>query len=86
MRSHYRFRAGEIISYKRKVSAAVLAWREWHATLCAVRFVHQCTERIACHTPWRPRNPEIAMGKYVFAWVLGVPAGLLALIYVLAHL
>jgi len=26
------------------------------------------------------------MGKYVFAWVLGVPAGLLALIYVLAHL
>jgi hypothetical protein len=29
---------------------------------------------------------EIEMGKYVFAWLLGVPAGLLALIYLLAHL
>jgi len=26
------------------------------------------------------------MGKYVFAWLLGVPLGLLTLIYVLAHL
>jgi hypothetical protein len=29
---------------------------------------------------------ELAMGKYVFAWLLGVPFGLLALIYVLAHI
>jgi len=29
---------------------------------------------------------EIAMGKYAFAWLLGVPLGLLTLIYVLAHL
>jgi len=26
------------------------------------------------------------MGKYVYAWLLGVPTGLLLLIYVLAHL
>jgi len=26
------------------------------------------------------------MGKYVFAWLLGVPLALLTLIYVLAHL
>jgi len=32
------------------------------------------------------RESEIGMGKYVFAWLLGVPAGLLALIYLLAHL
>jgi hypothetical protein len=29
---------------------------------------------------------EINMGKYVFAWLLGVPLGLLTLIYVLAHI
>jgi hypothetical protein len=34
---------------------------------------------------WR-MLPEIVMGKYVFAWLLGVPFALLALIYVLAHI
>jgi len=29
---------------------------------------------------------RIAMGKYAFAWLLGVPLALLTLIYVLAHL
>jgi hypothetical protein len=33
-----------------------------------------------------PTFDRIAMGKYVFAWLLGVPLGLLTLIYVLAHL
>ena len=29
---------------------------------------------------------EIIMGKYFIAWLLGVPAGLLVLIYVFTHL
>jgi hypothetical protein len=29
---------------------------------------------------------ETAMRKYLFAWLLGVPAGLLALIYLFTHL
>jgi len=33
-----------------------------------------------------PEGRRIAMGKYVFAWLLGVPLALLTLIYVLAHL
>jgi len=28
---------------------------------------------------------EDAMGKYLIAWLLGVPAGLLVLIYLFAH-
>ena len=47
------------------------------------------------HPSWRRRCrgqstsrglPEIVMGKYAFAWLLGVPLGLLTLIYVLAHI
>jgi hypothetical protein len=44
---------------------------------------------LALPSPRRPRIAglaEIAMGKYVFAWLLGVPFGLFALIYVLAHI
>jgi hypothetical protein len=42
---------------------------------------------MACDTHAARRNQERSqMGKDVFAWVLGVPAGVLALIYVLAHL
>jgi len=28
----------------------------------------------------------MAIGKHVFGWIIGVPAALLALIYVLAHI
>jgi hypothetical protein len=28
----------------------------------------------------------MAMGKYLLAWILGVPAGLLLLIYLFTHL
>jgi hypothetical protein len=31
-------------------------------------------------------DKESDMGKYFLAWLLGVPAGLLALIYVFTHL
>jgi hypothetical protein len=31
-------------------------------------------------------NEERGMGKYFIAWLLGVPAGLLILIYVFTHL
>jgi hypothetical protein len=31
-------------------------------------------------------NKEDIMGKYFLAWLLGVPAGLLVLIYVFTHL
>jgi hypothetical protein len=30
-------------------------------------------------------NKEDVMGKYFLAWLLGVPAGLLVLIYVFTH-
>jgi hypothetical protein len=35
-----------------------------------------------------PCNPQrrIAMGKYFLAWLLGVPAGLLLLIFLVTHL
>jgi hypothetical protein len=32
-----------------------------------------------------PNNKEDVMGKYFLAWLLGVPAGLLVLIYVFTH-
>ena len=32
------------------------------------------------------RGEEALMGKYFIAWLLGVPAGLLILIYVFTHL
>lgn len=32
---------------------------------------------------WRHRRQETAMGKYFLAWVLGVPAGLLVLLYLI---
>jgi len=32
------------------------------------------------------RSPHMAIGKHVFGWILGVPAALLTLIYVLSHL
>jgi hypothetical protein len=44
---------------------------------------------LSLSSPRRPRVAglsEIVMGKYVFAWLLGVPFALLALIYVLAHI
>jgi len=31
-------------------------------------------------------NKEDTMGKYFLAWLLGVPAGLLVLVYVFTHL
>jgi hypothetical protein len=45
-------------------------------------------------TPWRKlrrmeadtRRRIIIMGKYFIAWLLGVPAGLLVLIYAFTHL
>jgi hypothetical protein len=33
-----------------------------------------------------PAQGGTLMGKYVIAWLLGVPAGLLILIYVFTHL
>jgi hypothetical protein len=34
-----------------------------------------------------PRSTtQMPIGKHVFAWILGVPAALLTLIYVLSHL
>jgi hypothetical protein len=37
--------------------------------------------RLPCNQQWR-----IAMGKYFLAWLLGVPAGLLLLIFLVTHL
>jgi hypothetical protein len=31
------------------------------------------------------RSSEVEMGKYVLAWLLGVPAFVLVLIYLVAH-
>jgi hypothetical protein len=36
-------------------------------------------ERLPCHRRMR-------MGKYLLAWLLGVPAGLLVLVYLFTHL
>jgi len=41
-----------------------------------------CSIRPKCSTQSR----RILMGKYFLAWLLGVPAGLLVLIYVFTHL
>ena len=38
------------------------------------------------HAPQTQGHREMATGKSVIAWLIGVPAGLLTLIYVLAHL
>jgi hypothetical protein len=51
-----------------------------------VCFLHRCfrCRRRGCRAS--RVLPEIVMGKYVLAWLLGVPFALLALIYVLAHI
>ncbi len=33
-----------------------------------------------------PTNQENVMGKYFLAWILGVPAGILVLVYLFTHL
>jgi len=56
------------------------------ASSSVVCFLHRRPAVAAAATVHRRNLPEIAMGKYVLAWLLGVPVGLLMLIYVLAHL
>jgi hypothetical protein len=34
----------------------------------------------------RRKRKEISMGKYFLAWLLGVPAGLLIIVYLIMHL
>jgi hypothetical protein len=42
--------------------------------------------RAAARRPLFSDTEERGMGKYFIAWLLGVPAGLLILIYLFAHL
>ena len=35
--------------------------------------------------PWRRLNWSIDMGKYLLAWLFGVPAFVLVLIYIFVH-
>lgn len=51
-----------------------------------VCFVHPCLRCRRRGDRAARGLPEIGMGKYAFAWLLGVPLGLLTLIYVLAHI
>lgn len=36
--------------------------------------------------PWRRGHQDNDMGKYLIAWLLGVPAGLLVLFYLITHI
>jgi hypothetical protein len=38
-----------------------------------------------CQTPSGESDMEAVMGKYVVAWLLGVPAFVLVIVYMLAH-
>src|SRR5262249_7884257 len=52
----------------------------------AAQRLHQRRMRHAWQAPLSTPNKESDMGKYFLAWLLGVPAGLLVLIYVFTHL
>jgi len=60
---------------KRNVQAGTIVFRRGRsAVLFVPRSPHSRTESL------------MAIGKHVFGWILGVPAALLTLIYVLAHI
>jgi len=79
------FDTPEILSRTRNFSPRIDARAQRISRFTLVCFLHrrQLCRRVAA--PSR-RLSEIAMGRYVFAWLLGVPLGLLTLIYVLAHI
>ena len=84
---HDRFRNTGNTFLRPENSAGPTAWKRRHTHIAVGVFRASMHRRNGMpHRARQSRTPEIAMGKYVFAWVLGVPAGLLALIYVLAHL
>ena len=41
--------------------------------------------RVLCTKIIQPINKEKDMGKYFLAWLLGVPAGVLVLVYLFMH-
>jgi len=79
------FDTPEILSRTRNFSPHFDARAHRISRFTLVCFLHrrELSRRAAAPSQ---RLSEIVMGRYVFAWLLGVPLGLLTLIYVLARI